>query len=195
MQKRHDDDVIREAILRHGRNAAAAAAELGYKHYTSIHQHMQRLGIPRKKRMIRDSHDTIVQMSGKHTTKEIAAATGHHEESIRKYMIRNDIPRLPAKARMERNHFWNGGRTIDKHGYILVKSPDHPRRSKAGYVREHRLVMEAHIGRLLEPHEVVHHIDGDRGNNDICNLRLYQSNAEHLRDELTGRPRRSPAGS
>lgn len=36
----------------------------------------------------------------------------------------------------------------------------------------HRRVMEKHIGRLLEKNEVVHHIDGDRLNNDVDNLCL-----------------------
>lgn len=36
----------------------------------------------------------------------------------------------------------------------------------------HRKVMEEHIGRPLEKKEIVHHIDGDRLNNDIDNLCL-----------------------
>lgn len=36
----------------------------------------------------------------------------------------------------------------------------------------HRKVMEKHIGRPLEKKEIVHHIDGDRLNNDIDNLCL-----------------------
>lgn len=195
MLKKHDDDVIREAVLRHDRDAKAAARELGYKSHISIYQHMRRLGIPRKKRRIGDSHQRILDMSGTHSAKEIADAIGHHEEGVRSYMKRHNIPRLPAKARMDRNHFWSGGRTIDRRGYVLVKCPDHPNRTKAGYVREHRLVMEQHLGRLLRAEEVVHHIDCDRGNNSIGNLRLYASNGEHLRDELTRRRRNSPAES
>lgn len=47
---------------------------------------------------------------------------------------------------LERNHFWNGGRPIDKDGYVLVKVSRHPFATKAGYVREHRLVMESVLG-------------------------------------------------
>lgn len=57
-------------------------------------------------------------------------------------------------------------------GYKLVYAPNHPRKNEAGYVREHVIVMEQHIGRYLTDDEVVHHIDFNRGNNDISNLRL-----------------------
>lgn len=121
------------------------------------------------------------------STREIAAAMGGSEEMARERMIRLGIPRLPAKARMERNYFWRGGRLVDKHGYVLVKANDHPYRNKQGYVREHRLVMEKKLGRYLLPHEVVDHRDEDTGNNQEGNLRLFSSNAEHLAATRKGR--------
>jgi predicted nucleic acid-binding Zn ribbon protein len=45
----------------------------------------------------------------------------------------------------------------------------------------HRVVAERFIGRCLAPGEVVHHIDGDRLNNDPSNLMILNSQAEHAR--------------
>jgi hypothetical protein len=50
-------------------------------------------------------------------------------------------------------------------------------------VREHRWIMEQHLGRKLESWEHVHHIDGDHLNNSIDNLEVL-SNSEHQRREL-----------
>lgn len=75
---------------------------------------------------------------------------------------------------------WKGGIHVTDRGYVYKKQPDHPHAGRGGYVRLHRLVMEEKIGRYLERHEVVHHIDGNPGNNDPSNLELFSSNAEHL---------------
>ena len=120
------------------------------------------------------------------STREIGAILGHSDEVIRERMVEAGIPRLPAKARMEKNYFWNGGRMIDADGYILLKSPDHPYRTAGGYVREHRLVMEQKLGRYLVPGEVVHHIDSDKQNNHPDNLEIFESNGRHLAETLKG---------
>ena len=52
-----------------------------------------------------------------------------------------------------------------------------------GAVLHHRAVMEEAIGRFLYPCEQVHHIDGDRGNNKIENLKLYATQRNHLLEE------------
>jgi hypothetical protein len=44
------------------------------------------------------------------------------------------------------------------------------------YIAEHRLVMAHFLGRPLLSKEQVHHIDGNRNNNDIGNLQLRQGN-------------------
>lgn len=44
----------------------------------------------------------------------------------------------------------------------------------------HRHLMELRIGRRLDSQEIVHHLDEDPSNNDIQNLMLFGSQAEHL---------------
>ena len=65
-------------------------------------------------------------------------------------------------------------------GYWRVYMPNHPYTSSQKYVREHRLVMERHLGRILLPTELVHHINGDIEDNRIENLMLF-SRSEHMR--------------
>ena len=82
---------------------------------------------------------------------------------------------------------WKGGRTVDKAGYILLYSPDHPSCNSNGYVREHRIVCERVLGRPLLQTEVVHHKNDDPTDNRPENLQVYDSNADHLRETLAGK--------
>ena|SRR5215471_8428860 len=72
------------------------------------------------------------------------------------------------------HHNWKGGRYIDSKGYVAVRVG--PNR----YVREHRLVMSALLGRPLRPDEVVHHKNGNKTDNRPENLEL-RSNSDHTR--------------
>jgi DNA-directed RNA polymerase subunit RPC12/RpoP len=45
----------------------------------------------------------------------------------------------------------------------------------------HRVVAEMKLGRPLSSEEVVHHIDGDKNNNDPKNLMVLPSQKEHAR--------------
>ena len=118
--------------------------------------------------------------------REMAEVFGCQEEAIRMRLIELGLERLPAKARPEKNYFWQGGYSVDEEGYILEKRPDHPQATTGGYVRQHRLVMEKMLGRYLTPQEVVDHKNRDTSDNDPGNLELYPSNAAHLAATLTG---------
>lgn len=87
-------------------------------------------------------------------------------------------PKKSNKA--EKHPSWKGGKMINSQGYVLIRKPEHPRCDRHGYVREHILVMEQHLGRYLTKSEVVHHIDHNKQNNNINNLHLYSTNRQHL---------------
>lgn len=87
------------------------------------------------------------------------------------------------------NPKWRGGRTISVNGYVYLWAPDHPHCNKDGYVAEHRLVMEKHLGRYLEPTECVHHFNHNRQDNRIENLELMESWRQHQRHHGYYEPR------
>ena len=67
---------------------------------------------------------------------------------------------------------WNKGTGkgwVDKRGYRWLYVDEN---GKHRARREHRVVMEKHLGRRLEPWELVHHKDQDPSNNAIENLEV-----------------------
>lgn len=92
-------------------------------------------------------------------------------------------------VRGSRHYNWQGGIRIVG-GYREVKFPNHPYANKSGYVKEHRIVMERHLGRTLLPTEIVHHINGDTLDNRIENLMLFASNGEHVQHHVALRRKR-----
>lgn len=168
------------------------AAEIGASRQT-VANVVQGLGLAAKKPTYSPHHlDPKIVENLYHdqnlSTAEISDRLGASPETVRMCMKKYNIPRRSHGARHgEKNHGWNGGRIVDKHGYILIHLPGHPGSNSNGYIREHRLVMEQKLGRSLLPLEVVHHLDSNPQNNDPDNLEIYSKNGDHLRDELTGR--------
>ena len=81
-----------------------------------------------------------------------------------------------------KNKFTNRTGTVisGREGYPEVYiGKDYPYRP-GGYrtIREHVFVMETYLQRRIEKGEIIHHIDGNKGNNNIDNLFLTTA-AEH----------------
>jgi hypothetical protein len=64
--------------------------------------------------------------------------------------------------------------------YTLVYSAGHPRATSNGQVREHFLIVERAMGRLLPADAEVHHVDGNGRNNANANLVVCQDHAYHM---------------
>lgn len=125
----------------------------------------------------------------------VASALGLHRSTVGNWCKRFGIQTQRTGPRSGDLHpGWRGGRVLVG-GYWYVYAPDHPHRTKTRRVAEHRLVMEAKLGRYLDRSEVVHHIDGDSQNNHPDNLQHFRTNADHLSHELKGRiPRWTEGG-
>ena len=75
------------------------------------------------------------------------------------------------KKEKSRPHNWAGGKYLS-HGYIRILKPSHPTSCKDGYILEHRYKIEKYLKRKLKISEIVHHIDGNKMNNNISNLSI-----------------------
>jgi hypothetical protein len=90
----------------------------------------------------------------------------HTEEAKKK------ISESSKRFHGENHPAWKGGRIKASDGYIYIWSPQHPNKTKMGYVCEHRLIMEQKLGRYLLLTEIVHHINRIKDDNRIENLVL-----------------------
>lgn len=100
------------------------------------------------------------------------------------FCSKNCIGKWTSKNRCGKNHpnFKNG--FISSDGYKYKYAKEHPFSDKAGYIKEHRVIVENFIGRLLKKEEVVHHIDGDRLNNNVNNLMIFKNQSCHMKFHL-----------
>lgn len=107
---------------------------------------------------------------------EIAEKCGVVITTISRWTARFEIREIrPYKGSRKgpQNPYWGGGIYKDNtSGYIWVYNPEHPFRTKKGYVLEHRLVMEQFIGRHLRENEIVHHKNKIKDDNRIENLEI-----------------------
>lgn len=146
-------------------------------HGISVRGHESKNEFLRDKKWLRGRY-----VDDKRSVSQIAAEIGATRGAVISVMHGAGIPMrsvsegiVASRDVIEINHpHWGGGRCMmgQDGRYVGVYAPNHPAATKRGYVMEHRLVMEAHIGRYLTPDEIVHHLDGDTYRNTIDNLEL-----------------------
>lgn len=85
---------------------------------------------------------------------------------------------------------WKEGRYFNTQGYVhvMIETLPDPMRTlveamasgKSRYVLEHRAVMAVKLGRPLTKKEIVHHKDGNKGNNNPANLFVVERGLHSL---------------
>lgn len=89
-----------------------------------------------------------------------------HKDHVLKRGKPQDIV-LPAEVGVWGRELSNGD------GYLYKKRRTAPKKWESRM--SHRIVMEEHLGRELEPHENVHHINGVKDDNRLENLELWST--------------------
>ena len=152
-------------LLQEGKTLESIGKIFGFsRQYASLKKIEFSLTPPKKKYHGRDwlyrryitENKTLAQMA-----KECKVDPG----TIYVHLKKNNIP-LKGVPSGERHHRWKGGQFVRPDGSIVITAG----KNKGKYL--HRLVMEQALGRPLKRREKVFHIDHNKSNNDISNLRL-----------------------
>lgn len=78
---------------------------------------------------------------------------------------REKVIRTLKQGKGIENGNWKGGRLKTKEGYVLIRIGN-------SYQKEHRFILEKHLGRTLTREDVVHHVNGIKDDNRLENLVL-----------------------
>ena len=142
----------------------------------SVFNHMKAYKIPSRKHL---SETSKAKISIANTGRVSARKGVHLSEETKRKMSMSKSGRYTSKTK------YGGHSKIKTDGYRRIYIPTHPHSNNDGYVMEHILVMEEHIGRYLNEGEVVHHINHNRIDNRIENLQLMtfkEHSALHMRE-------------
>lgn len=102
------------------------------------------------------------------TLPELSAGFELSIGTVRKALRDRGVEHIPRRAKV--------AKYINRLGYVELLVPEADPLYKfakaGGYMLEHRYVVGKFMGRPLEDHESVHHINGDKADNRLTNLQL-----------------------
>ncbi|MCX6357541.1 MAG: HNH endonuclease [Candidatus Aureabacteria bacterium] len=154
-----------KALLEEGQTLDAIGRTFGFtRQYASLKKIEFGLHPPEKKYQSKEWLDQRYLKDGK-TLKEIAVECDVDPGTIYVHLKKFNVA-LKGVPSGQRHHRWKGGRFVRPDGSIVVTAG----KDKGKYL--HRLVMEQHLGRSLRRREKVIHLDGNKSNADIGNLKL-----------------------
>lgn len=189
-------EALKKAYLEDGKTLAEMCDIIGVKNTSTVTKILHERGIStnHNKRLAEKSRNGMRESEFKAFLQReyslgksmgtIGESLGITASAVRKYFVKYEIARRGKADFMlcdfAKNPNWKGGRRKKTAGYVEIYCPDHPNANKRKCVYEHQLIVEKHIGRYIKKGEVVHHIDGNKANNDISNLLLLTS-SEHAK--------------
>lgn len=114
------------------------------------------------------------------------ALKGHIHTSETRKKISETLKRKGIKplqrfcAKGKEHPSWKGGITKDEHGYIMIKTENHHRADKRGYVKRSVIIAENMLKRQLNNNEIVHHINRIKSDDREENL-IVVTKSDHAK--------------
>jgi transposase-like protein len=161
-----------------GMNWVELGSKYGYGQY-SMREAIRRAGVKikdhggQRRRVYKEEEKEIVRLYKEEgfTQAQICVKLNIGQTVLSRVLLANGIN--PSRGFGENHGSWKGGISKNGDGYILIRDQSFPEMlNRSGYVLQHRLEMAKYLNRPLTKNESVHHIDGDKENNDISNLQL-----------------------
>jgi hypothetical protein len=138
--------------------------EIGYicgVAFQTVHKWLKKNNIPTRDFSTQGMKFPGRELSDEHKKKISDWRTGRPLPPEHKKKVIEALSKTWVKG--EKHHSWKGGNV--NYGYRIIRVDGKP-------VREHRHIMEKHIGKPLDPNCHIHHINGDRLDNRIENLTI-----------------------